>query len=412
MGTRDVEEFALDSGSDDATLPRPGSRGDHSAPHRLWPGLPWVAAALTLILAGVVAAPAPGAVVSPWGYVPGLGEEPELAWELETTEITGMWAFRGVLAIAELEQVRGIDAASGAERWRVESKAAQCGSDGSRLTCTSIDDEIIMIDPVSGNVDDSVSVPGAYAATAHDDDIIVATSSAIQRIRADGTVVWSTPLPEGTPVYAGPAVIDGHVLVGTDAARGGQPPPLDVETGEPGDPAEVGQTVYRIRDGAWVTSHPGSLWLFLRGETVRSMPATAPAMIVTTDPSLLDSELPATDDEWHPLAILPDVAIGNINDDTLGSTLMAIDTSTGEELWRSEALMHWFSTPIVDRDTLAAPVLNPELGRISTVIALNVDTGEERWRIDRATELYGITAGGGYLFLQDALGISAWELTG
>ncbi|WP_159621742.1 PQQ-binding-like beta-propeller repeat protein [Ruania rhizosphaerae] len=407
MGTRDVEEFALDSGSDHSPPPRPGSRGDRSAPHRLWPGLPWVAAALALILAGVMTAPAPGAVVSPWGYVPGLGGEPELAWELETTEITGMWAFRGVLAIAELERVRGIDAATGAERWRVESKAAQCGSDGSSLTCTSIDDEIIVIDPVTGNMDEPVSVPGAQAATAYEDDIVVATSSDIRRVRVDGSAVWRTPLPEGSPVFYGPAVMDGHVLVSTDPARGGLPP-LDVETGEPGEPAEVGQTAFPIRDGAWVTDDGESTWVFARGEGQRAtlMPAAA-----TTDPALLDFAPSDTDAEWFASAIVPGVSIRYTHDERGMMTLIAIDTRTGEELW-SEPTMQWFSRPIVDEDTIAALTESTESRALSAVLALDTHTGEERWRIERDHEIHGVQAGGGNLYLSGPSVISAWELTG
>ncbi|UFU02540.1 PQQ-like beta-propeller repeat protein [Ruania suaedae] len=401
MGARGTEEFTLGAPRAGTTPPhRPTGRA------RAWPVLPWVACALALIVAAVAVAPAPPPGVSPWGYLPHLRERPELAWQLESTEVTGAWAFGGVLAVADLSGVAGMDARSGRERWRLDARAPRCTSDGTLLTClTRREDAVLVVDPDSGATN-RWDVPDAVAAIAYEDGVVAVTTSGLTRIDADGRALWTQPRTLGAPVAEGPAVIDGWLFVSVLGPVGGLVP-LDVETGEPGDLEVVGRSVSRVREGLWTSSADGTIRLFARDQQQHQVGDPRDYVATVSDPALLAEPLPRTQSQWSPLALLPGVALGSVD----GTRVAALDTSTGHELWRRELVMGWIETPLVDEETMVTTVLDPATGSRSTVQAIDARTGADRWRLERPGHIRTMIGGNRHLYLLDAFGVTAWELS-
>lgn len=174
--------------------------------HRAWV---WAAGAAALVAAGVVAAPPNGI---PLGVIPqdqvamiavDASAPPREVWRVDTGTWHGgernLWVVGGtVLAVGDT--VQGIDLASGDVRWEHDVSTASCTVHDavSCVVAAGTPDAVVVRITLDGSTM-GTPAPGAVRAVDVGSDLIVLAASdsdqQLLRLRPDGTVVWTAPLP-------------------------------------------------------------------------------------------------------------------------------------------------------------------------------------------------------------------------
>ncbi|TDE91660.1 hypothetical protein EXU48_16130 [Occultella glacieicola] len=249
--TGDYDEFTLEAVNAPIEGDSPAdSDGDTSVPPTgsaqvtIASAPAWIAAALTLIVTGVLSVPPPQPA---WGVVAeaDLTRTPEEVWSVPMPNLTS-WldtpqvaVFDDRVVLGTWSTVTGYDAIEGEELWKVTEPGMTCSWQFEPLLCRAgrgPDAAILRIDATDGAVS-RTPMPGALLVTQTGGDIIALRQDAdgqrLVRLQGSDPLApprWSTligPGLRGEPYAPVLRVIDGEVFVSVFAGF-----VLDAETGE------------------------------------------------------------------------------------------------------------------------------------------------------------------------------------
>lgn len=356
-----------------------GTEAGPSAPtgRRRTPWRRWVIASLALVLAGVLTAP-PGGVWwdgSPTVAIGLLGTDMRSAPEVAWTTAVGTSFGQGDLALAGgLALVTGtgtsrvVDLASGTVVQALDGSPS-CGTHDAVVCVTSPGSPDATVVTFRGTDAPQIARhPGTVLAVDVGDDLALVTvggpqGQRLSRVAPDGASAWSV---DGTFVdLAGIGAWAQLVVSGDRLTVGGTyPVTVDVATGD--------------------TVQPGPEWAVDEHVTLRRDSTEAGLQRYDV---LVDGE---TVLQGEPVAIITDDALGGRAQLALGSSpgypLVALDRSSGQEIWRSEVDG---GTPVARVESSVLLLTWSASGR--GLRALEEETGRERWRAD-GVEFVGASA--------------------
>ncbi|WP_159621741.1 PQQ-binding-like beta-propeller repeat protein [Ruania rhizosphaerae] len=361
---------------------------------------PWAVLAVLLVVAAVLTVPRPGPVVDPWGYLPNLHDEPELAWETDLTA-DAFWLFSRAVVARGPDGVTGLDSASGEEIWSIQAEEPTCTSDGVDLTCTTGPDTVEVIDPRSGRAR-PYEVPGVAAAASVDRDIVAVTTHDIRRVNGSGRLIWRSEIVFGRAMNAPPELI--HSTVAVSSIRSGSTL-LDAETGNEVSVPDAGRSPHSVRDGLWRSTDLSATWLYVRDDPSLAFNGWISERIATPDPTLIRAIDEKELDRWRPVAFLPEVTLGFLTIREHGpGVLIAEAPDTGEELWRTGPEVSMWDPPLLGPETFL-------YSDSTELIALDVSTGSTRWTIAPQDVILDFSSDGERLYILDETGVSGWDLS-
>lgn len=337
--------------------------------------LPWLALGALLVLAGIVAAPAPpGEQIG----IIGSTAEPEQQWQVEigddgSSPITGLddlpalWLTEDAVVYVGYSRIQAHDLHDGRQIWAAEGSDLRCHLTDPVILCASgsgTEAELVRLHTTEGETDRTPDA-GLLAALAVEEDIITLHTEdgdmTVTRDGLQGSHGWShhledEPWLDDSPLTAWLHLAGEKLLVGVGGSLGGWGAILTAETGRSADIGDIFR-LYPDRQS------PVEQWLAIdlynsvyridsEGDPGDPEPPQAPLLRIDDDPTS-DLILAVTDNAltagyareeplWSrdpqeglpwPLARLGDVVIAQEADGLTG-----LDLSTGEEVWHRSGL--------------------------------------------------------------------------
>jgi outer membrane protein assembly factor BamB len=440
--TGDYDEFTLAAenvpaevdSTLDADEPEPHLRVRHvatsSAPA-------WVAAAVSLIVVGVLTVPPPQPA---WGVVAeaSLIQAPDEVWSVPMPNLTS-WldtprvaVFEDRVVVGTWSTVTGYDDTEGRAVWAIAEPGMTCAWEFEPLLCRAgrgADAAILQIEVADGTVT-RTAMPGALLVTQTDGDIIALRQDADgQRVvRLQGSdpfaePVWSTligPGLRGEPYAPVLRVVDGEVFVSVFAGF-----VLDAETGEVrldrGFVYELPGVIVALESG-----NSGGRQVVTGGETSVEPVPLAPygvTMPVDDDPDsdvvfqvrggTLDALTRAT---GEPLWSLPQAypyPFARLDGRVLvytDSALFGLVERTGEQIWTTTASrdrLAWCAC-VGAGDTVLVGTSDDDGG--TSLAGLDTATGALRWRVPTVGDYpLDVAPAGDHLVLLTNTSLTLWR---
>lgn len=396
----------------------------------------WAVAGVGLILAGVLSASGP---IYPsledgvaWNILDlDLRREPEVMWVAEVAngevlgELDGAIVSRqGNVIYSDDEEAHpsdlvGLDAATGAERWRIEDTDHTCEIGSGAVTCTehrASPDAIVTIYSADASTSTSVDHPGAMSARALDDGGLLVVEGGttaladLVRLDAAGNEVWRSQLSFSGLADSGYSHIDvlGDAAIATaggsvDLATGGEPTSYSPWFGDTDvngtarQPTTDGATEVMFTDGATLVVPPEEMWLDVDdafGGPV-SLQGDEITIVAAWDGGQTTHEV-GQPHCWLQARLQGALVQTCFNDgDLTDSTVMAVDQLTGEQLWERTSSLG-SSTFLASTDTLV-------LSTDGAIEGVDPRTGESRWSIPVPGQFPRTTTEEGDLVIPDGL---------
>lgn len=397
-GVAAVDEFELvDERADDGAVPvrsRP-HRGGRSRP------LPWVGAAIGLVLVGAIAAEPVVLLGAEPGIAIGiidlpLARTPTVAWETsysypQVVEVTDELAVL-LVGVESSQDVVGVDLVTGGELWRYHAAGATCHQE-LPVTCVeqagTVDATIVTVATDDGALT-RTPYPGALGAVAVGEDLVVAEPGLadieeVVLLEPDGTERWRVNVDaadtESVPAWVWLSVDRGQAIIEMSGVT------IDLQTGEIAQ-----QMTYTFDEDEWAELGPdGTVTIYNADDSVVLGPSelTAPidddaggAVVLrqTPDAGLLASVRSTDDELWEqpeancfPQARLQHRFLLSCWGAAGDERLRAINEVTGETVWE-RPISVWPAA--ASRDTLL--MVDQSEGGLH---ALDPATGDVRWQL-------------------------------
>lgn len=225
----------------------------------------------------------------------------------------------------------GLDGPSLSELWTAKVPSVTFASpvvSEDSVYIASVAGTLTALDRADGSVRWTAATGSGQRGTpvVHGDQVLVTTGNSATLLSlgaADGSVGWSYSLGSDLPTYGAPTVVDGVVLLAVGNADTGGVHAVDLESGSQLWRTDVGAGVFfgpSVADGVVVAASTGSR------QVVAMDLATGEVLWTHTDTEASLS-LPAIADGT--------VYIGTSTPDYTGGSLLALDLTTGAEVWRA-----------------------------------------------------------------------------
>ncbi|CAM3412298.1 PQQ-binding-like beta-propeller repeat protein [Occultella aeris] len=397
----------------------------------------WVAAAVSLIVVGVLTVPP---TQPAWGVVAeaDLAQAPDEVWSVPMPNLTS-WldtprvaVFEDRVVVGTWSTVTGYDAADGRAIWSVSEPGMTCAWEFEPLLCRAgrdVDAAILRVDVADGTVS-RTPMPGALLVTQTDGDIIALRQDAdgqrVVRLQGSDPLAeprWSTligPGLRGEPYAPVLRVVDGEVFVSVFAGF-----VLDAETGEirldRGFVYELPGVIVALESG-----NSGGRQVVTDGETSVEPVPIAPygvTMPVDDDP---DSDVvfqvrggtldALTRTTGEPLWSLPQAypyPFARLDGRVLvytDSALFGLVEQTGEQIWTTSASrgrLAWCAC-VGAGDTVLVGISDADGG--TSLAGLDTATGALRWRMPTVGDYpLDVAPTGDHLVLLTNTSLTMWR---